>query len=272
MDITNKTNKPASWHEDYYKTPLYYDIAFDFRETAMQADFFEQVFAKYTGRKLTSIIELGFGPGYFILEFARRNITTMGLDLSPEMLEYTQEKLSSAGLNARLIQGDMLNFKLEEPVDMALLLMDSASYILTSRDFVNHLQCVAENLKENGIYFMEFSHPGDDLKSQGRVQSRWTAERDGIIVETCWGMPEDAMDVIEQITQTTVRLKVNDHGREFELFDTAPQKFYSAQEVLALVQLSGVFRFAGWYGDFKMDQPLDNSNKSWRMNIVLQKI
>lgn len=104
-----------------------------------------------------------------------------------------------------------------------------------------------------------------------KTSNEWTSERDGIIVETGWGIPSDEADPLTQITLTTVTMKINTGDEEFEIKNIMPQKSYLAQELFALIKLSGLFEFAGWYGDFDIKRPLDKSRESWRMNIVLRK-
>jgi len=256
---------------DVYNLARYYEIAFDFRDIPKQADFLEQIFEKFSGGKMKSVIELGCGPGYFVEEFAQRGKRAIGLDIAPKMVEYTGKKLARKNLKAELLVGDMLDYSISAPVDMALLMMDSVSHILTPEDFIGHLKSVAGNLTDSGIYFIEFSHPGDDLKNDKRAKNSWKMERDGIIVETTWGLPGDFTDPITQVTDTTITMDISENGKTFGIRNNFPQRFYMAQEVLAYVKLSRAFEFMEWYGGFDINQPFDNSKKSWRMNVVLKK-
>jgi len=264
-------NKIEPLHSRIYSLPLYYDIAFDFRHIPRQSDFLEEVFRDITGRELESILDLGCGPGYYVEEFAKRGKRSTGIDISPEMIEYARRKISGQHLTTELIVGDFLDFSLHDPVDMAILMLDSASYILTNDSFIKHLECVASNLNHGGLYFIEFPHPADVIKGEQRLKNHWVTQRNGIVVETNWGFPSDRVDTISQVTQTTVSMRITDRGETFEERETSPQKFYMAQEILAIVRLSGVFEFINWYGDFKISQPLDNSPESKMMNVVLRK-
>lgn len=252
-------------------TPLYYDIAFDFRDIPKQADFLEEVFEKFAGRKLSSIIELGCGPAYFVREFGKRGKRSIGLDISPQMTEYAKMLLNRDGLKAEVITGDMLDFSLDSPVDMAVLMMDSISHILSPPDFIRHLKCVASNLSEGGIYLLECSHPSDNMAGDKRAQNSWKMERDGISVETYWGAPGDVEDHIRQTTMTTTTLKVRDYSGEKEIREVIPQRYYFYDEIWAYTELSGVSEIVEVFGDVNIGQPFDNSKKSWRMVPVLRK-
>ena len=265
----NNKNLKTSSNGAY--SPLYYDIAFDFRDIPKQTDFLEKVYEKFNDSSLNSILELGCGPGYFVEEFAKRGKRSVGLDLSPEMVKYSQDRLEKAGVKGELITGDMMDFSLSTPVDMAFLMMDSISHILSPDDFIKHLKSVAKSLNDGGIYFVECAHPSDNFKGDCRVKNSWVMERDGVKVETTWGDPGDSEDHIQQLTMTTVTLKVNEKGREFEIKEVLPQRYYFTDEIKAYARLSGVFEIVDWYGSMDINQPFDNTKKSWRMNIVLKK-
>jgi len=255
----------------YYDLPKYYDIAFDFRNIKKQSDFLENVFEKFSKRQLNSIIELGCGPGYFVSEFAKRKKRSLGLDISGEMVRYARQRLDDPGLKGEVFQGDMISFSIPSPVDMAILMLDSVAHILTMDDFLIHLKCVADSLCDGGIYFIEFTHPGDVLQQEGRASNKWVSSRGDIEVDNTWGLASDFEDSITQITQTTVVLKIRDSGKIIEYTDSFPQKSYLAQEVRALISLSEHFDFLDWFGGFDINQPFDNSKKSWRMNVVMRK-
>lgn len=54
----------------------------------------------------SAVLEIGPGPGVLLAQLARRFRLAVGLDLSTGMLQQAQQRLSTAGLPARLVQGD----------------------------------------------------------------------------------------------------------------------------------------------------------------------
>jgi ubiquinone/menaquinone biosynthesis C-methylase UbiE len=67
------------------------------------------------------ILDAGVGPKARItLEFARRGYDVIGLDASETVLRLAREKVAAAGLEdrVRLVKGDLVDFDLEEKVDM----------------------------------------------------------------------------------------------------------------------------------------------------------
>jgi hypothetical protein len=60
-------------------------------------------------------------------------------------------------------------------------------------------------------------------------------------------------------------------GTEYDFPDRARERFISAQELVALSELSGMLRVVGWYGDFRVDQPFDNTPDARRMIVVFER-
>ena len=80
------------------------------------------------------------------------------------------------------------------------------------------------------------------------------------------------MNSLTHVLHTQIELHVNDRGDYMVFPDEADERILTAQEIILLAELSGVFEPVAWYGDYKLDQPLDTSPASPRMIAVLQKI
>jgi hypothetical protein len=66
-------------------------------------------------------------------------------------------------------------------------------------------------------------------------------------------------------------MHIQDHDQEYLVQDSARERLLLPQEIQLLAELSGSLQVVGWYGDFNLDQPLDNSPASRRMIAILQK-
>ena len=67
----------------------------------------------------------------------------VGLDLSPQNIEFLRERLAARAQTAELAVGDMTDFRLPRPVDAAICMQDSQGHLLTNEALVAHLRCVA---------------------------------------------------------------------------------------------------------------------------------
>jgi SAM-dependent methyltransferase len=258
--------------DSLYNYPLYYDIAFD-RDLEPDITFIEGCMARWNDQKVSRILELGCGPGYHTLGLARRGYDAIGLDLNPLMISYTRAKAERQNIQISLILGDMLDFQLTEPVDMALSMMATSTLIFSLDDMVQHLQVVARNLRDGGLYILEMSHPSDIFIGAGPAAtvSRWTTTRDDLSIAMQWGGEKDTVDPITEthVFQVTMTITENEATTNYHFEET--QAIWTPKEVEAAVRLSGVFDVMDWYGTFDINQAFNNSRWSWRMIPVLRK-
>jgi SAM-dependent methyltransferase len=256
--------------ESPYQLPEIYDIAFDFRDMTKAVDFLQSAAARTGQTEITSMVELGCGPGQYCREFARRGIPSFGIDLSPEMADYAARLCRDENIPCKIITADMRDYALPHPVDFACCMMATPHLLLTNDDMVAHLRAVAANLTDRGLYIMEFSHPRDTFDSGMSAQNKWTMTRDYVTVETDWASDAiiDPLTEINTGTITfTVRTPTGTNTHQFrERWREIP-----AGLITALAALSGRFEIVDWYGDLDLNQPFDCGKKAWRMITVLRK-
>jgi 2-polyprenyl-3-methyl-5-hydroxy-6-metoxy-1,4-benzoquinol methylase len=192
----------SKFHEGFYSFAKYYDIAFDFKNVSQECNFLESVFTKHSSCQLTSFIEFGAGPALHCMEMARTLSKVTAVDLSQEMITYAEEKARSLGLSVRCELGDMINSS-TELYDLATLLMDSTSYLLTNADVIAHLRSVSKVLNSNGIYILEMSHPKSVFEITQSTVNDWEMKKDDITVKIQWGKEGDKFDPITQQTEVS---------------------------------------------------------------------
>jgi SAM-dependent methyltransferase len=256
-----------------YSLPKYYDIAFDFREMDKETQFINDLCERHLGRTMEAVVELGCGPAYHAIHLSKEKgiCRSIGIDNSPEMVEYAQEKNRRESGCAEIVKGDMRDFKLDQPVDVALCMLATFHLLLSNDDMISCLRSTASNLKPGGLFIIECSHPSDIFAKEQTTENKWTMERDGISVTTRWGDPDDPKDSITQIDQVSIGIKVDESGehKEFEIVE--PTRMLTYQEMMLLVEVSGVFRLVDVFGANDVNQPFDNQKGSWRMTAVLKK-
>lgn len=69
------------------------------------------------------------------------------------MLEYLSEKAKEEELKIKTMQANMANFRLEEKVDFAFIMMGSLEFA-SNEEFLSHLDSLANSLKKGGLYFI----------------------------------------------------------------------------------------------------------------------
>ena len=256
-------------HKNLYKRAVFYDIAME-RDVSGEVDFVFDVYKHHKQSELGSVLEIACGPGYHARSIVRRGSRVVGLDLMEEMVELAAEKAQVEGLEVEWIAGDMRSFELNAPVDMAICMFDGIDALMENEDVVRHFRSVADNLTNGGLYLIEHTHPRECSLSDYGTYS-YSGERDGVKVEIMWASNHPNFDIVSEVAQVEIEIRINDNGQKQVINDTAKERLLSPQQIRLLAEKSGVFEMAAWYGDFDLAQPLDNSDESRRMIAVLRK-
>lgn len=261
----------TNFHEKFYSFAKYYDIAFDFKDVPQECRFLESIFLKYSSRPLSSFIEFGAGPALHCLEMAKTLKQVTAVDLSVEMTAYAKAKALTAGVSVLCDCADMVTYESEVAYDLATLLMDSTSYLLTNSQVIAHLRTVAKVLNPSGLYILEMNHPKSVFEISKTTVNDWEMVRDDIRVKIQWGGPEDKFDPVTQLTNVSVTLEYEGGDQKAAFQDRSLQRCFTATEFAALVEASGVFDVVEIFGGMNSEIPFNNSEKSWRMVPVLRR-
>jgi len=266
---------------NFYANARAYDIAFSDRDFVDECNFLEWCLTRHsTLGDQRSFLELASGPARHAREFARRGWRAVALDLSPDMLDYACAGARRDGVSLELVAADMADFTLREPVALAANLMESLSHLVTNEQVVSHLRAVARNLLPGGVFVIEMAHPStiwrDSLPNtwvSRTTDTPYFADEPYAEVEVLFGAADDPYDWVTQQWLVTARLTVREDGQPERVIEHRhPHRWYQAQELKALIDLSGAFSQAWWYGDMVVPPPaLDNSEASQRMVVVLRK-
>lgn len=255
---------------DLYRRARYYDIAFR-RDVGPEVEFLIALYRQLSGRAPASMGDLACGPGYHAREFARRGLEVVGLDLRQEMVDFARDEAAAEGLDSiAWVAGDIRDFRLPKPVDLLLTSYDSIDCLSEADEIVAHLRTVAANLNPGGVYVIESTHPRDcAMFNYG--QFAYGGERDGIRVDITWAVNNPVADPVTQVVRPRIVVRVDNNGERLEFEDEAVERFMLPRELEALVRLAGTLSLEKWFGDFDLNQKLDNSPGSRRMIAVLRK-
>lgn len=263
--------------KEFYRNARAYDIAFGDRYFDEECDFLEWCLKKHSGLKAKdlknkSFLEMASGPSRHAIEFAKRNWRSIALDNSEDMLGYARELAEKENVKIETVAKDMTKFKLRKPVTLAATMMESIAHITTNEQMISHLKSVADSLTPGGIYVIEATHPNGFFPDEEK--NTWTTEEDDMKVELTFGLPSDDYDYITQIWNVTTITKIwNGKGKKYISKSNFSLRWYLAQELKALIDLSGAFEKYWFYGNVYSIPPqkFDNSEDSDSMIIVLRK-
>ena len=252
-----------------YRRAGYYDIIFR-RDVSAEAAFLAALFEAVNGRKLRSLVDIACGPGYHARAFARMGGEAFGVDLLPAMVDFARDQARAEGVSCQWLAADMRDFALPKPVDLALNSYDSIDCLLEIDDILAHFRAVARNLAPGGLYVFEHTHPRDcSMWRYGAYSYR--GARDGVEVELEWAPDIARLDLVRQVIACEVTMRVRENGETHEFRDRAKERFTMPQEYATLAKLSGALALDRFLGDFRLDQPFDDSPGARRMIGVMRK-
>lgn len=110
-------------------------------------------------------VDLGCGNGALTQEIARRGVSVVGLDSSPDQL--AAARAAHPGIGFRL--ADATNFSLDEPVD--LVFSNAVFHWIAREDQPRMLACVARALRPGGQLVFEFGGAGNNALIHGALAS-----------------------------------------------------------------------------------------------------
>lgn len=232
---------------DCYDLPGYWDLAFS-DETMPEADFLEAVAGQFSKRAAKSVLELGCGGGRQTLEMSRRGYSVTAIDLAPTCVKWTQRRLNRSGFAARVVCGDMANFRLSVKFDLAHCLVNTFRHLTSEQSARDHLKCVAAALKPDGIYVLGFHLlPPDAAEIDCE---RWTIQKGKTRVTTTIRV----LDFSRQTRLETVRfsLKVSTPTRIIRTSTDHRLRIYRADQFRKLLRTVPEFELLGVY-DFCYD-------------------
>ncbi len=263
--------------EEFYKNARAYDIAFQDRDFDVECDFMEWCVNKHgkAGKdkmKNKSFIELASGPARHAREMVKRGWQSTALDLSPSMVAFAASEAKRENIKMNTIVGDMAKFNTRKKYTLAATLMESISHLTTNEQMISHFKSIAKCLAPGGVYVLEATHPMFFFPDD--EANTWTCKADDLEVEVTFGMPSDKYNSVTQVWDVTTRMRIWEGNNPVRVEQqVSPVRWYLAQEMKALVELSGAFDKYWIYGSsyYIPPQELDDTEDSDAMVFVMRK-
>jgi SAM-dependent methyltransferase len=281
-------------HENLTSRPRHFDIAFGGRDLEVECGFLEYLSRNLGRGRLDSFVEICCGTGFHMHWLARHGCVTYGVDPSPEMVAFAEEKArqtaaseaaggppdlhppeggESGDASARrgsILLADPRDFSLPEAVDLAFCPGFSFRYLLRAEDLITHLVTVAKNLGRGGLYVIEADHPRILTAGGSAGAETWEARRGDTRVKVRMAPGRHGLDPVTQVRDLSITLEIQEGGKTEFIEDSAPVRVFTHQELRVLVKLSGVFDWVATFGDLSITQPFDMSEGARAMVPVLR--
>ena len=127
----------------------YYDLMYSWKDYAKESEKLSSLIARH-GNSRNRMLEVACGTGKYVEHFKNKFVVT-GLDLSEDMLNVAKKKLPGI----RFVQGNMIDFKLEEKFDVILCLFSSIAYANNDEEMKKTLKSFYDHLDPGGVAIIE---------------------------------------------------------------------------------------------------------------------
>ncbi len=186
--------------------------------------------AKLKGFPLKEGLDIGCGGGWFTRAFTRAGYQMTGLDISPEMLNYAQERGMKEGMRGAYLLGDISKFHSPKKYDFATAINDCINY-LPKNKLDAAFKCVKSALKKGGIFLFDISSEWKIRKKIANTVS--VDDRDEV---TYLSFNREEKDGVSMEVTLFCREKDGSYQRLDELHR---QYIYTEEEILAALQKNG---------------------------------
>ena len=195
----------------------------------------------------TRVLDLACGPAVHVVPMARAGADVTGVDLSAAMLERASEACARAGVSARLVQADMLEFVEPDAYDLVINMYTSFGYFTDPGDNLTVLRNIRASLVPGGTTVI-------DLLGK-EVLASWVGRPQSVPVPGGTVFMEDTILDDWSRLRTDWTLVRGNEVRKASILS----HLYSAVELRSLFEQAG-FVDIEFFGGFDMS-PYDNRAK-----------
>ncbi len=133
---------------------VFYDCMFD-ADQFKQAEKDSAAILQLVNIPVKSVLDLACGPGRHLLGFAQQGIQVTGVDLSGYLLNQAAAHIEATGLDATLVQADLLNYQPKHSFDLITNLFSSFGYYDLPEENQRVLHLVYQWLNPGGCFVLD---------------------------------------------------------------------------------------------------------------------
>ena len=244
-----------------------YDLFYAEKDYAAEAGFIHAAIKKYSHGKAVRLVEMACGTGKHSYHLWKKGYKIVATDYSEDMLDCARENHKQWNTDVEFRHLDMRNpvFDGEKP-DVIICLFDSIGYLQTNDNILNLLKFVNSQLKENGLFIVEYWNAGAFLRYYEPLRTKLFKTPDTEIVR----VSETEIDYLNQLAHVhyTITERSNDLA-ESTIKEVQSNRYFLHQEMQLFFREAGlecINAFAGYAND------TDITIDTWHTVAVLKKI
>jgi SAM-dependent methyltransferase len=214
-----------------YDYPKYYDLVYG-SDWKAEVDFLEECFERFASVAVKRVFEPACGTGRLMYRMARAGYEVSGLDLNPKAVAFCNRRLRRYGFEPTVFVADMSDFTLPRKADAAFNTINSFRHLMSERQALGHLQCMANSLRKGGIYVLGL-HLTPTVGPPLETES-WAARRGNLsVLSKLWVVGRDARRREERVGMS---FDVYTPTRQFRIEDESAFRTYTASQMSALLR------------------------------------
>lgn len=213
-----------------------------------------------------SILELGCGTGRHALALARQGFSSTGIDLSPQMVERANARLSDArlpsGSRVSFSVGDARTVRFDHTFDAVASLFHVMSYQVDKEDLTGTIRTAASHLKAGGVFVFDCWYGPAVLTSRPEVRVKRAENSELRLFRVAEPLMHPDRNVVD--VQHTVWIERKSTGAITRLSEVHPMRylFYPEVETMLAAAEMRIRHACEWMSG----KPLDAS--TWSATFV----
>jgi len=214
-----------------------YDVLYGDKDYLAECDLITEV-AKVHDVSLGLVLDIGCGTGGHSLEWARRGVACVGVDMSPSMIVLAEQKAVEFPEAARpgFLVGDAQTFRIEREFDVATMMFAVLGYMNSNDAVLAALRNVRRHLRQGGLFAFDCWYGPAVLavRPEGRV--RVVDGPQGQTIRSA----STAIDSFRHLAHVTFRLWTVEGDRYLGYAEeTHAMRYFFPQELCLLLQTAG---------------------------------
>lgn len=217
----------------------FYDLLYQDKDYKGECDAIEEIFTKYSKKKIVSILDLGCGTGNHAFIFHEKGYRILGVDRSDVMLTNAKNKLLKLKdqKNIRFEIGDIRNWKTDEKFDAVVMLFAVLGYQLENKDVFEAFTTVKKHLKSSGLFIFDVWYGPSVLIQKPSKRTKTVVTTKGKIIRYAYS----DIDTVRQICTVHYLTSYIQNKKQIQKIKEDHQmRFFFPKEIEFYLQSTGL--------------------------------
>lgn len=225
----------------------FYDSLYQDKDYDGECDAIEEIFDKYSPKKIHSILDLGCGTGNHTFILHKRGYKIVGVDRSSAMLVNARKKLVKLKekKNISFKLADIRNLRINDKFDAVIMMFAVLGYQLKDKDVADALKTVRKHLKNGGLFIFDVWYGPAVLSQKPSQRTKTVPGPTGQIIREAFS----ELDMLNHICTVHYKTSYRKGKRLHQkLTEDHPMRYFFLNELKPFLTKSGLelIRFGGF--------------------------